>query len=126
MEMQAVNSAIFLHILVDDPRVHQGENVEHREARSIELALRKEFLPLDYLCHKKHDRDAKYLIDYGLATDKADALWKVLILSFFIPAYDQVLPEPEQKKHQSERLVHKDARFELPQLILIFDLVNTN
>jgi hypothetical protein len=52
MEMQPVISSIVLHILVDDPRVHEGEDVEHGEARPIELALRYEFLSLDYLCHK--------------------------------------------------------------------------
>ena len=52
MEMQPVISSIVFHILVDDPRVHEGEDVEHGEARPIELALRYEFLSLDYLCHK--------------------------------------------------------------------------
>ena len=51
MEMQPVISSNVLHILVDDPRVHEGEDVEHREARPIKLALRYEFLSLDYLCH---------------------------------------------------------------------------
>ena len=75
MEMQPVISSNVLHILVDDPRVNEGEDVEHREARPIKLALRYEFLSLDYLCHQQHDRDAEYLIEQGLGTDKADALW---------------------------------------------------
>ena len=52
MEMQHVISAIVLHILVDDPGVHQGEDVEHREARPIELVLRNELLSLYNLCHQ--------------------------------------------------------------------------
>ena len=58
MEVQPVVSVIVLHILVDDPRVHEGEYIEHSEARPIELALRYELLPFDHFCHENQDCDA--------------------------------------------------------------------
>ena len=126
MKVQPVVSVIVLHILVDDPRVHQGEDVEHGETSPIELVLRYEFLPFDHLCHQQQDRDAEYLIEQVLDTEKANALWKELTLVVCTPTYHQVLPEPEQEEHQGEVLVHEDARFELPQFILILNLIKAD